>query len=65
LDEPVLQDAFSYLEPTTDPMREALIETARHAQELGYVPDGDLGELVDGSLLEEARRTAALGPPSP
>jgi NitT/TauT family transport system substrate-binding protein len=58
LPDPVLQDAFSRLEPTADPLRAQLEEGARHARELDFAPPGDLSGLVDDSLLAEARSTA-------
>jgi NitT/TauT family transport system substrate-binding protein len=51
----VLDDAFSRLEPSLDPLRGQLVEGARAARELGFAPEGDLSALVDTSLLEEAR----------
>lgn len=54
LEEPVLQDAFSYLDPISDPLEPQLRTTARRAQELGYAPGGDLSGLVDATLLEQA-----------
>ena len=59
LPDPVLQDAFSRLEPTSDPLRAQLAEGARHAQDLKFAPEGDTSALVDGSLLEEALGTTA------
>lgn len=59
LSEPILQDAFSRLEPVSDPLARQLLEGARHAQELAYAPPGDLSGLVDLSLLEESRGSAA------
>jgi len=55
----VLQDAFSRLEPTSDPLRAQLAEGARRAQALRFAPPGDFDGLVDASLLDEALRTAA------
>lgn len=59
LPEAVLQDAFSRLEPTSDPLPRQLAEEARHAQELDFAPPGDLSGMVDGAPLDEARRSAA------
>ena len=55
LPEPVLQDAFSRLEPTVDPLQRQLAQGASHAQELGFAPRGDLSGLVDETPLAEAR----------
>lgn len=52
----VLQDAFSRMEPTVDPLRRQLELGARHAQELAFAPRGDVSEMVDESALQEARR---------
>jgi len=59
LPDAVLQDAFSRLEPVSDPLAPQLAEGARRAQELDYAPQGDLSGLVDASLLAEARGGAA------
>ncbi len=56
LPDAVLQDAFSRLEPTVDPLRRQLELGARRAQELKFAPPGDVSGLVDESALEEARR---------
>ena len=58
LAEAVLQDAFSRLEPISDPLPRQLAEGARHAQELDFAPPGDLSGLVDASALAEARGEA-------
>jgi NitT/TauT family transport system substrate-binding protein len=50
----VLADAFSRLEPTTDPLAPALATQAEAARSLGYAPGGDVGALVDGALAAEA-----------
>jgi NitT/TauT family transport system substrate-binding protein len=55
----VVQDAFSRLEPTADPLARQLAEEARHAQELDFAPPGDLSGMVDASPLEEARAAAS------
>jgi sulfonate transport system substrate-binding protein len=52
----VLRDAFSRLEPTTDPLPEALEEMARRTQALGFAPPGDVSGMVDRALLEEVAR---------
>jgi NitT/TauT family transport system substrate-binding protein len=59
LPEAVLQQAFGRLDPTNDPMKEQLLEGARHARELSFAPDGDLSQLVDDSLLREANASAS------
>ncbi|HEX8908417.1 MAG TPA: ABC transporter substrate-binding protein [Anaeromyxobacteraceae bacterium] len=59
LPDAVLQDAFSRLEPTADPLARQLAEGARHAQELDFAPPGDLAGMVDASPLEEARAAAS------
>ncbi len=55
LSDSILQDAFSRLEPTTDPLQRQLGLCARHAQELEFAPVGDVSGIVDASALEEAR----------
>ena len=55
----IVLDAFSRLEPTSDPLRAQLAEGAREAQALGFAPAGDVERIVDASLLDEALRTAA------
>ena len=52
----VLEDAFSRVAPTSDPLRPQLARIARDAQALGFAPPGDLSDMVDGSLLEEFAR---------
>ena len=52
-------DAFSRLEPISDPLPRQLALEARHAQELDFAPPGDLADLVDASALAEARGAAA------
>lgn len=56
---PVLQDAFSRLEPSLDPVPAALATSARHAKQLGYLPDDDISGLVDLSVLDEVRGAKA------
>ncbi len=53
LPEPVLQDAFSRIDFTTDPLAAQLATAAKNAHELGFVPSEDVSGLVDGSLLKE------------
>jgi NitT/TauT family transport system substrate-binding protein len=50
----VLADAFSRVEPMSDPLARPLLELARQAQALGYAPPGDVSAMVDPSLLQEA-----------
>ncbi|MFB1480469.1 ABC transporter substrate-binding protein [Corallococcus sp. RDP092CA] len=52
---PVLQDAFSRLEPSLDPVPAALKTSAEHAKSLGFIPSDDLAGLVDLSVLDEVR----------
>jgi NitT/TauT family transport system substrate-binding protein len=52
----VLADAFSRLEPTADPLLDALEEMARRTQALGFAPAGDVSGIVDRSLLDEVAR---------
>ncbi|RKH62629.1 ABC transporter substrate-binding protein [Corallococcus llansteffanensis] len=56
---PVLQDAFSRLEPSLDPVPAALATSARHAKELGFIPSDDIAGLVDLSVLDEVRGAKA------
>ncbi|WP_224240508.1 ABC transporter substrate-binding protein [Hyalangium gracile] len=55
---PILQEAFSRLEPSLDPEQAALSTAAQHAKALGYLTADDISGLVDLSLLEEARAPA-------
>ncbi len=59
LPDTVLQDAFSRLELTADPMPAQLAEESRRAQELGFAPKGDVSSMVDLAPLREAMRGAA------
>lgn len=52
----VLEDAFSRMEPMSDPLAGPLLEMARQAQALGYAPPGDVRAIVDETLLQEAAR---------
>ena len=56
LDAPVLRDAFSRVEPLSDPLAPQLAEEARRAQVLGFAPAGDVSGMVDASLLAEIVR---------
>ena len=56
LPDPVLADAFSRLDPTTDPLPALLADMARRAQTLGFAPAGEVSGIVDRSLLEELDR---------
>jgi NitT/TauT family transport system substrate-binding protein len=49
----ILEDALSRLEPTSDPLDAQLQQLARHAQSLGFAPQGDVSGIVDGRLLAE------------
>jgi NitT/TauT family transport system substrate-binding protein len=51
----VLQDAFSRLEPSLDPVPSALKRSASHAKALGFIPNDDVEGLVDLSVLDEVR----------
>jgi NitT/TauT family transport system substrate-binding protein len=52
----VLADAFSRLEPVSDPLARALADTTAHAQALGFAPPGDVSGMVDARLLQEVAR---------
>lgn len=66
LEGPVLEDAFSRLEPASAPLRGALEQMARQAQALGFAPAGDVSAIVDDSLLAEvALRDGSLSPSEP
>jgi len=56
MDEAVLKDAFSRLEPALQVMPEQLTQVAEHARQLGFVPSSDLAGLVDMTLLNEVLR---------
>ncbi|MFP2927971.1 ABC transporter substrate-binding protein [Pyxidicoccus sp. 3LG] len=56
---PILQQAFSRLEPSLDPVPSALATAAQHAKELGFTTDADITGLVDLSVLNEVRAAAA------
>ena len=58
LPDAVLQDAFSRLEPSIEPLEAALVEGTRAARALGFAPEGDLSAIVDPSLLQEASNEA-------
>jgi len=53
LPDAVLADAFSRLEPVSEPLAWQLRELAKHAQALGYAPEGDVASITDLSLLQE------------
>jgi NitT/TauT family transport system substrate-binding protein len=53
LPDAVLADAFSRMEPVSEPLAWQLRELAKHAQALGYAPEGDVASMVDVSLLQE------------
>ncbi|HEY3445809.1 MAG TPA: ABC transporter substrate-binding protein [Myxococcales bacterium] len=52
LPEPVLQDAFSRIELTADPLAPQLAVAAAHAAQLGFLPNSDVSGLVDRTLLD-------------
>ena len=58
---PVLQDAFTRLEPSLEPAPEKLRLAAEHAQQLGFVSSADLSGMVDTSLLREVLQEAPAG----
>lgn len=53
---PVLKDAFSRMEPVSDPLAPQLVEMARRAQALGFAPPGDVSGIVDPTVLREIAR---------
>jgi len=55
LDSKLLQNAFSRIQPTTDPMEKQLGTLFKHARELGYLPNSDISGLVDRTLVTEIR----------
>ncbi len=59
LPEDTLQDAFSRLQPSLDPLSAALAANAQHAHALGFLDAEDVAGIVDTSLLDEVR---AAGP---
>ena len=56
LPDAVLLDAFSRLQPTTDPLERQLEIGVRRAQAMKFAPAGDVSRMVDASALEEAAR---------
>ena len=54
LPEATLRDAFSRLEPTLEPMPEALAVAAKHAQELGFARSADVSGIVEMAPLRDA-----------
>jgi NitT/TauT family transport system substrate-binding protein len=56
LGDEILLEAFSRVEPISDPLVPQLQEEARRAQLLGYAPEGDVSGMVDLSLLAETAR---------
>jgi NitT/TauT family transport system substrate-binding protein len=56
LQDPVLRDALSRLEPLDDPMPAQLARLAEDAQALGFAPKGDPSGMVDATLLREVAR---------
>jgi len=53
LPDAVLFDAFSRVEPVSDPLPRQLERMARDAQELGFAPKGDPSGIVDATMLQE------------
>ena len=58
LPDATLQEAFSRLQPSLDPLPEALAANARSAHALGFLPSADISGIVDTSLLDEVRAAA-------
>jgi NitT/TauT family transport system substrate-binding protein len=60
----VLDDAFSRLEVTYDPLRDSLLRDAQRAYELGFLGKQapDLAGLVDLSILNEVLREEKARP---
>jgi len=56
---PIIQESFTRLEPSLDPVPSALATAAQHAKELGFTTDADINGLVDLSVLNEVRGAAA------
>ncbi|HYR56178.1 MAG TPA: ABC transporter substrate-binding protein [Myxococcaceae bacterium] len=56
----VLKQAFSRIEPTVQPLPEAMAQTAHHAQQLGYVPNADLTGMIDTSILTSVLSSAKV-----
>lgn len=54
---PIIQEAFTRLEPSLDPVPAALAAAAQHAKDLGFTTDADINGLVDLSVLDEVRGT--------
>ncbi len=52
----LLADAFSRIEPVSEPLAPQLAELARRAQALGFAPRGDVSGIVDGGPLQELAR---------
>lgn len=57
---PVLNEAFTRLEPALEVMPGQLQQAAEHARGLGFLPSADLSGLVDTSLLHEVAPDAGL-----
>jgi NitT/TauT family transport system substrate-binding protein len=55
---PIIQESFTRLEPSLDPVPSALATAAQHAKELGFTTDADINGLVDLSVLNEVRGAA-------
>lgn len=54
LSDAVLKDAFSRLQPTIEPLSEALALDAKNAYALGFIPTADVSGIVDTAPLREA-----------
>ena len=62
LPKPILDDAFSRMELTLDPMSKQVSRMAEHAKEFGFISDADVSGIVDDSLLKELGRPVAVLP---
>ncbi|MCE9668497.1 ABC transporter substrate-binding protein [Myxococcus stipitatus] len=56
---PILQGAFTHLQPSLDPLPAALATAAQHAKDVGFIPSADIEGIVDLGALKEAQGGAA------
>jgi NitT/TauT family transport system substrate-binding protein len=56
LSDAVAQDAFSRMEPVSDPLAPQLSRMAAETQALGFAPAGDVSGMVDANALQELAR---------
>ncbi len=54
----ILKQAFSRIEPTIQPLPDAMAQNAKHAQELGYVSNADVTGMIDPSILASVLSSA-------